>query len=145
MDHHQRRLNMKKTYEFHEVLDTPLEQVWEAFQNPMPIVSESTKNIDVVDELHWSETSNGVTNTSTAMIDASTHCITIKTESSKYASETNDISIQLHEEAGKCRLDIRYVIGTTAIFNIITFELLGKKIGAHVEHTLLKHLKKALK
>lgn len=136
---------MKKTYEFHEVLETPMQTVWEVFQNPMPIVSERTKNIDVIDAMHWSETSNGITNTSTALIEEATHSIHIKTENSKYPSETNDITISMQEEGGLCHLDIRYDIGTTALFNIITFEVLGKKIGEHVEHTLLKHLKHALK
>lgn len=137
---------MKKKLSFEEVVDSPIEKVWKVLQDPSSIVVERNVKVDKDDDLHWIEHCNAsVYNQSTAELDSVAHTLTVHTINSKYKSETNDIVLHLQEIGEQTKLTVDYTVGTTAIFNIITMEVLGEKIMHHASNTVVKNIKHKLK
>lgn len=137
---------MKKKMSFEEVLDSPIEKVWQALQDPSSIVVERNVKVEKEDDLHWIEHCNAsVYNQSSAEVDSASHTLIVHTINSKYKSETNDIVLHLQEDGEQTKLSVEYTVGTTALFNIITMEVLGEKIMHHASHTVVKNIKHKLK
>lgn len=139
-------MTMKKELTFEEILAYPVERVWEVLQDPADIVVEKNVKVEKKDALHWIEHVNATAfNESEATIHADEHKIIIHTINSKYASETNQIILQVSAQGEDTKLTVDYTVGTTALFNIITMEVLGEKIMHHASNTIVKSIKHKLK
>lgn len=139
-------LLMKKEFSFTQTYDAPFERVWEILCDPSEIVMEHNAHYDKISNTNWIDhTGQNVDNTFNADIDEASHTITIEAINSKYASERNVIVLNAKESDGQTIVSVDYTIGTTAIFNIITMELLGEKIIHHASNVILKHINKKLK
>lgn len=136
---------MKKNFAFSEELDFDFDTVWQILQNPESIFEERGGNYKVISATEWVEHSNGIDNISHAVIDQVNHQVTVQTDNSKYDSETVHIVITLTKILEGCKLHVEYTVGTTAIFNILAFEVLGKKLIGHATNTIFKNIEKQLK
>lgn len=138
---------MKKAMDFKEIIEFPIERVWNAIQDPSKVTVEWNAKVEKISDTEWNEIVNETSsNHCKATYDTSSYSLHIEAVNSKYDSETNDIKIHLNKASeDTTEISIHYEIGTTAIFNIIAMDVLGKKLVHHAGEVVVKNIIKLAK
>lgn len=136
---------MEKAMDFSEVIDASIERVWEVLHKPAHIVTEGFSKLRIEDDLHWVQTEGEVDTNCTATLHEDTYTVHVVTQNTKYDSEKTDITLRLEEVDGKCKVNVHYVVDTTALLNMLVFKTMGEKLEHHASNVIIKNIKKAVR
>lgn len=138
---------MEKEKIITEKIARSADRVWEVVKKPSALALHGNNvSTTVISDLEWIEhTSEQVDNRCTATVDESSRTVTIKSESSKYKSEHDEISISVKGDDSGAEVTIDFTLYTGAIANILVFKFAGDKIMEGGVEKMMKHIEKHCK
>lgn len=133
------------TFEFENVIEASMSEVWSILQDPAPVISEWNAKIEKISNEEWKELeSDDIYNTIHATFNENS--VHITSVNSKYPSESVEILLSLEKiDDTSTKIKVHYHVKTGALFNKISLGLFGDKIAHHVDNVIVKNIKKKLK
>lgn len=131
--------------DFSDVINASVQEVWNVIKQPADIVTEGISKIKKQDDLHWIQPEGDVDNVFSATLKEESYEVHVVSVSSKYKSEGTDIVLSLEDAKGGCKVNVHYVVRTTAILNMIVLKTMGEKLEHHASNVIIKNIKKAVK
>lgn len=117
------------------------DSVWAAVKRPSHLALHGNVNTSVISDLEWVEhTAPEIDNKCTATVDEAARTVTVRSENSKYRSESDEIKISVSGDASGSRVTIDYTMHTGAVANILVMKFAGDKIIESSVDKMIKHI-----
>lgn len=119
------------------------DRVWDAVKRPSQLAVHGNVRTTVISDLEWVEhTSPEADNKCTATVDETARTVIIRSENSKYSSESDEIKISVSGDGSGSRVAIDYTMHTGAVANILVMKFAGDKIIEASVDKMIRHIER---